>query len=78
MQRFRDYRQRVVLEREEHPRTGWNNWEAEMWRKEEEPMENFDCFEDNMQDYLFRNYGASTEKDLSTMSSISSSEDEHS
>jgi hypothetical protein len=59
MERFREYRLRVVLEREIDPAVGWSYARGETRRGEEEWRENFDPFADNFQEYFFGNDGQS-------------------
>jgi hypothetical protein len=59
MERFREYRLRVVLEREIDPAVGWSYGRGETRRGEEEWRENFDRFADNSQEYFFGNDGQS-------------------
>jgi hypothetical protein len=59
MERFREYRLRVVLEREIDPAVGCSYGRGETRRGEEEWRENFDCFADNSQEYFFGNDGQS-------------------
>ena len=59
MERFREYRLRVVLEREIDPAVGCSYGRAETRWGEEERRENFDRFGDNFQEYFFGNDGQS-------------------
>ena len=59
MERFREYRRRVVLEREVDPTVGWSCGGGEMRCGEEEWRENFDRFGDHFQEYFSRSDGQS-------------------